>query len=146
MDNQGSEDVLLEEALDPSFLGKLLQPNLLLSKSKQELVNACLIVQRSSEELVLLVEEMRSALKYYSNLLNEVDILLEKFSVEPPSLYTRGAISLLRSFQKTTVLRMKICQDNFLPILSEQCTPFDLCSDNEDECESDYEDDDDDLF
>ena len=141
MESRESKDVLLEEALDPLFLATQLQPNLLFhSKAKQELINACLTVERSSEEIVLLQEEMQRTLNYYSNILNKVDISLAKFLTQRPSLFARGAISLLQSFRKTMAMKMRICQDYFSPILSEQCAITDVCSDDEDE--DDYEDDD----
>ena len=130
MESRKSKDILLEEALDPLFLATQLQPNLLFhSKAKQELINACLTVERSSEETVLLQEEMQRTLNYYSNILNKVDISLAKFSTQRPS-FARRAISLLQSFRKTMAMKMKICQDYFSPILSEQCAITDVCSDD----------------
>ena len=38
-------------------------------------------------------------------------------------------------------MRMRICQDHFSPILYEECTITDVCSDEE-ENDDDYEDDD----
>ena len=130
MESRKSKDILLEEALDPLFLATQLQPNLLFhSKAKQELINACLTVERSSKETVLIQEEMQRTLNYYSNILNKVDISLAKFSIQRPS-FARGAISLLQSFRKTMAMKMKICQDYFSPILSEQCAITDVCSDD----------------
>ena len=137
-----SKDMLLQDAFDPAFLATQLQPHLLFySKAKQELINACLTVQRSSEEIALVRDEMQRTLNYYSNMLNKVDISLTQFSTCQPSLFARGAISLLHSFRKAVAMRMRVCQDHFSPILSEECTITDVCSDEEED-DNDYEDDD----
>ena len=87
------------------------------SKSSSMLVT----VQRSSEEIALVRDEMQRTLNYYSNMLNKVDISLTHFSTCQPSLFARGAISLLHSFRKAVAMRMRICQDHFSLILSKNC-------------------------
>ncbi len=87
---------------------------------------------------------MQNTLNYYSSILSEVDNSVEKFLSPKPSLFARGAISLLQSFRTIMATKRKNCEDYFLPILLEQCAPTNVCCDD-DKDESDSENDDDEL-
>ena len=71
LEGQDGRDVLLEKALDPLFLATKLRPNLsLYSKAKQELIESCFRINRSSEELLMVQQEIRSTLNYYYKVLD----------------------------------------------------------------------------
>ena len=142
LEGQDGKDMLLEEALDPFFLAKQLQPNLLLySKAKQELIESCLRINRSSEELLLVQQEMRSTLNYYYKVLDEVDNTVTRYSRPFPSEYDRGAVSLLQVHRKAVTVELKKCQDYFSPVLSPSDANF---SGNDFVINEDYDEDDDD--
>ncbi len=106
---EASKDILLEEALDPSFLATFLQPNLLFhSKAQQELINACLIVDHSTEEIILLQEEMQNTLNYYSSILSEADNSVEKFLSPKPSLFARGQFHSSKVLEQSWLQKGKI--------------------------------------
>ena len=88
--------LLLEEALDPSLLAAVLKPNSSLPfDSKRELIDAYIMMKRSSEEISMLDTEMENTTQYYLDRKNTLQKLLESFS-QRGDAFGRGAVALLQ--------------------------------------------------
>jgi len=76
-----SAPLLLLEALDPSLLAAVLKPNSSLPfVSKRKLIDAYIMMKRSSEEISMLDTEMENTTQYYLDRKNTLQKLIESFS------------------------------------------------------------------
>lgn len=108
----GEGTTSLEEALDPLKLTCELHSNL--SISKQQIVDAYLMMKRSTEEMEMLQNEMRNTTKHYTGLKLAVQEAICTFS-ERDDLFGRGAVSLLHNM--ITALNKRIEECISLPVM-----------------------------
>ena len=91
---ENSSLLLLDEALDPSKCCALLSmPHF--SETKQQVIEAALMLKRSSEEIVMLREESQNTLQYYQPKQQVIAHVLESLGTKCDA-YSRGAIELLQ--------------------------------------------------
>lgn len=63
-----SQPLQLEEAIEPSKVCLMIEPNLCsIPKHNREIIDAYLMIQRSSEEIAMVTSEMQNTLNYYMN-------------------------------------------------------------------------------
>ena len=83
----------MNEAIDPSMLTTVLCPNSsLASKSKQELIDAYIMI-RSLEEISMLEMEMKNTIQYYVDRKRTLQ-LIESLS-QREDAFAKGAVALL---------------------------------------------------
>jgi len=86
----------LEETLDPSLLAAVLKPNSSLPfVSKRKLIDAYIMMKRSSEEISMLDTEMENTTQYYLDRKNTLQKLIDSFS-QRGDAFGRGAVALLQ--------------------------------------------------
>ena len=101
---EGEAPVSLQEALDPETLSKAMYSKLYPSESRQEIIDAYLMIKRTTEEVSMLHADISNTLKYYGHMSAAVEKALSKFSLQ--DCFSRGAVSLLKS-RKGEIDKMK---------------------------------------
>ena len=136
---EGRSSLTLDEALDPSKLSVLLQPNAsrFPSKCRQELIDAYIMVKRTTEEIEMLESEMRNTKQYYVDRKSTVQTTIESFS-QKGDAFSRGAVAFLRNLETEANIRIRECTELFVP--SDQGHAND---ESDSDSMSDYSDDDD---
>ena len=102
----GCEPLRLEDALDPSELTTIMQPNI--SHSKRELIDAYLIIKRADEELSMVAVEMTNTLKHYEQQLMAVKNCIEQYRTGVDA-FSRGAVALLQALLVKLHARVSEC-------------------------------------
>ena len=93
---ESSMSLLLNEALDPSVLNTTLHPTSSLpSESQQELIDAKIMVKRSSEEISMLDIEMKNIIQYYVDRKNTLQEIIQSLSQREDAF--RGTVALLQT-------------------------------------------------
>ena len=136
---EGRSTLTLDEALDPSKLSVLLQPNAsrFPSKCRQELIDAYIMVKRTTEEIEMLESEMRNTKQYYVDRKSTLQTIIESFS-QKGDAFSRGAVAFLRNLETEANIRIRECTELFVP--SDQGHAND---ESDSDSTSDYNDDDD---
>lgn len=113
----------IADALDSSTLAKILQPKLCeVTPHRQELINAYIMLKRSSEEIQMLKSDMTHTVQYYEN--RKAVIMNAITSIGQEHAYDRGARALLLSFQQATDLQVDKCKQLFSACLHQTQESF----------------------
>ena len=96
------------DALDSSTLAQILHPKLCAYKpGKQEIINAYLMMTRSSEEI-----EMQNVVHYYENRIYTIEEIMDSIS-QQGSEYGRGAYALLFNLHHSAKEHLEKCNHLF---------------------------------
>ncbi len=129
------------EVLDPAKLLQCLPSSSkpLPSQSKREVIDAYLMLKRSTEEILLLHAEMKNITQYYSNLKATIEECVELFSQRDDD-FGRGAVSLLQSMKVAVEGALNECTRSFSivsPVNASMDSDTDSASDTDSNTDSD---------
>lgn len=125
----------IQEVLDPDILSQMLRPHSSIpSRSKQELMDAHILIQRACEEVEMLRAEMGNMVKYYEGRCKVLEDTIQLFESREDA-FGRGALSLLKSMHLLTDNNLQECMKLF-EVSSVSNEPE---GDQDSDCESDSE-------
>ncbi len=142
----GGRSMLIIEALDPSSFSTVLLTQPLYSESKQELIEAYLVMRRSTEEISMLKMDMKNTLRYYEDKKETLLQLIESMA-QRDDTHARGTVALLRHMLIDIDNTYKECSELFSNTGTDYVHPtiIDCDSDNSDTDNSDTDSDVDEL-
>ena len=108
IDNHTSS-LSIQEALDPTILSKMLHPHSSVpSKTRQDLIDAHIQVQRACEEVEMLKAEMGNMVIYFKERCKTLQDSIQLFKTREYA-FGRGGLSLLKSMYLHTDSNLQNC-------------------------------------
>ena len=106
----------MEEVLDSSLLSMILRPHSnfsnIPSKTKQEIMDASLHMERASEEITMLEKEMSNMISYYKDRSKVLYHSIQLFMSREDG-FGRGVLSLLKTMAYTVNIKLQECVELF---------------------------------
>ena len=127
--DKSSTTLTIKEALDPAALVTLFTKPIYVctqSSSKRELVESFLLIKRASEESVMLTNEMKNVIAYYTHTnATLLKLIQAKQSVCTSALaLNRGAVSMLKSKHLAVERELHALHELFGPIIGSSSCEF----------------------